>query len=81
MDGDSEDVVCELPHLDTLLWLDGDGDGSKAQDRDLGLTGLDLGSTIFLFFVNQFFVSVNVNNRHHKCNFRCRCIPTGIING
>jgi hypothetical protein len=62
MDGDSEDVVCELPHLDTLLWLDGDGDGSKSQDRDLGLTGLDLGSTIFLFFVNQFFVSVNVNN-------------------
>jgi hypothetical protein len=41
------DVVHELPHLGTLLRLD--GDGSKAHGLDLYPTGLDLDSAIFYF--------------------------------
>jgi hypothetical protein len=53
VDGDSDDVPCELPHLDILLQLD--GDGSKAQGLDLGPTGPDLGLTIFLYFCKSIF--------------------------
>jgi hypothetical protein len=41
----------------------GGGDGGGEQGLDLGPMRLDLGS---VFVLNQFFISVHLNNRHHK---------------
>jgi hypothetical protein len=59
--GDGEDVACELPHLDALLWLNGPRSG--------------LGH--FFVFENQFFVSAGISNIHYSSNLLCRSMPTG----
>jgi hypothetical protein len=43
------------PSNDSLLRLDGNGDGSKAQGLDLGPMALDLGLVFFLFFKINFW--------------------------
>jgi hypothetical protein len=78
--GNGEDAACKLPHLDALLWLDGDGSRRRLQGVELG-SGFGPRSRLGVFYSQKLIfgvgtlklptlqinllVSVN-DSRHHK---------------